>query len=92
MLLGSPPADLVRDIAGKDTRNSVNKSELRRLERSQDEAPVGDDRDASDNRRADDQNLIAERHDEVDRLDAHADPEQGADTPAVVTRPDDPGR
>jgi MFS family permease len=26
ILAGSPPADLVRDIAGKDTRNSVNKS------------------------------------------------------------------
>ena len=87
-MLGSPPADLVRDIAGKDTRNSVNKSDLGRLERSQDEAPVRNDRDASDSRRAQNQDLIAEQDDEVDRLHPHADPKHRADTPPIESRPD----
>jgi hypothetical protein len=42
---------------------------LWRLERSQDEAPVGDNRDASDRCCAQNQYLVAECYDEVDRLD-----------------------
>ena len=88
MLLGSPPADLVRDIAGKVTRTSVVKSDWGACEHSQDQAPVRNDSDASDSRRAQNQDLIAYRSDEVDRLHPQADPEHGADTPTVVSRPD----
>ena len=87
MVAGSPPAGPGPRHRWKGDAQQRQQERLGRLERAQNEAPVGDDGDASDSRRAQNQDLIAKRADEVDHLYPQANPEQRADTPAIVSRP-----
>jgi len=50
--------------------HQLHQERLRRLHDSQDEAPVRNDRDASDDGGAENQDLVAERRDQVDGLDS----------------------